>query len=342
MPSLVDSMRLKADQAALEADKLIRIRREQGGIDQLRRDIKTQLDALGQAALTAYRAGEIAHPQLASIGQQIDALNEQIGQREARIEQIRAEKLATPPVVPAAAQAGLPCPSCKQLIPEGAAFCPVCGYKIPKAQPAEAICATCGSPIPAAAQFCPGCGARKAQAPQTIRCTGCGAELPAAAVFCPDCGTRVAAPAPSASPSVPAIMAPVAVAAAPAAAPAPFLVDAPPAVVAPVIAEEPAVAEEAEATPWPEPEVALPDDELAGAAMPVEFEAALPFAEPDEAVIPVAAEAAWPAAEPVEDVIPVEPEAEPGPLTKLCPSCQAALPLEAIFCPDCGARQQAP
>ena len=165
MPSLVDSMRLKADQATLEADKMIRIRREQGAIDQLRRDIKAQLDALSQAALTAYRAGEIAHPQLVSIGQQVDALNEQIGQREGRIEQIRAEKLATPLVVPLAVQAGVPCPSCKRLIPDGAAFCPVCGYKIPKAPPAEATCHSCGSPMPAAAQFCPSCGAHKAQAP---------------------------------------------------------------------------------------------------------------------------------------------------------------------------------
>lgn len=308
MPSLVDSMRLKADQAALEADKLIRIRREQGGIDQLRRDIKAQMDALGQAALTAYRVGEIAHPQLVSICQQVDALNEQIAQRETRVEQIRAEKLATPPVATPAVQAGVPCPSCKQLIPEGAAFCPVCGYKIPKAQPAEAICATCGTPIPAAAQFCPGCGARKAQAPQTILCTGCGAELPATAIFCPDCGARVGSAAPSASP----------------AAPAPLPAAAQPVAVAPVVAEEPVAAEEMEVTPRPE------------------LEAALSFDEPAEAVIPVASEAALPSAEPVEDVIPVEPEVEPKPLTKLCSSCQAELPVEAIFCPGCGARQQAP
>jgi len=162
MPGFVDSMRLKVDQAALEADKLIRIRREQGGIDQLRRDIKAQLDALSQAALTAYRAGEIAHPQLVSICQQIDALNEQIGQREARIEQIRAERLATPP----AAQTGVPCPSCKQLIPDDAAFCPVCGYKIPKAAaPAGSVCPSCGNPMLPGAQFCPHCGARRAPAP---------------------------------------------------------------------------------------------------------------------------------------------------------------------------------
>ena len=288
MPSFVDSMRLKADQAALEADKLIRIRREQGAIDQLRRDIKTQLDALGQAALTAYRAGEIAHPQLVSICQQIDVLDEQIGQREARIEQIRAEKLAPTVAPPTAAGAGMPCPSCKQFIPEDAAFCPACGYKIPKPQPAEIICSACGASIPAAAQFCPNCGARKSQAPQTIRCASCDAELPATAVFCPDCGARVVAAAP--------------------------------AIVAPVVAEELTASEEAEEAS--EPEEAPRSDELAEAST-------------------ASAAAGLPAAEPVEDVVPAMPEVEPELLTKPCPSCRTELPLEAIFCPECGARQQA-
>lgn len=303
MPSLVDSMRLKADQAALEADKLIRIRREQGGIDQLRRDIQTQMDALGQATLSAYRAGEIAHPQLVTICQQLDSLSEQIAQREARIEQIRAEKLATPPVAAPVAQAGVPCPNCKQLIPEGAAFCPLCGYKIPKAQPAEAICATCGTPIPAAAQFCPGCGARKAQASQTIRCTGCGTELPTSSVFCPDCGTRVGGTptAVSHAPIPPAI---------------------PPAVTAPIIPEEVVAPEVAEV---------IPESEL---------EAALVIDEPVEDLVPIAPQELLPPDEPTEGEVPVASEAAPEPLTKPCSSCQAELPVEAVFCPDCGARQQ--
>ena len=283
MPGLMDSMRQKADQAALEADKLVRIRREQAAIDQLRRDIKAQLDALAQAALTAYHAGEIAHPQLVSICRQIDALNEQIAQREARIEQIRAEKLTTPPAPSPRPRTGVPCPNCRQLIPEAAAFCPFCGYQIPKAPPATAPCAACGSPMPAAAQFCPVCGARRAAtpAPQTIRCPGCGAELPAVAVFCPDCGTRVGAGA------VP-----------------PATVTPAPAVVAPVAPAEPILSEEVSVTPEPEP-VLL-------------------------------------SAETAEVVAPGMSEVAPAPLTKRCPACQAELPLEAIFCPECGARQQAP
>lgn len=337
MPGFVDSMRQKADQAALEADKLMRIRREQGAIDQLRRDIKAQLDALGQSTLAAYRAGEITHPQLGNICQQIDAFNEQIGQREARIEQIRAEKLAIPPVAAPAPLTGVPCPSCKQLIPEGAAFCPLCGYKIPKAPPAaESVCPSCGNPMLPETLFCPNCGARRAQALQTIRCTGCGAELPAIAVFCPDCGTRVGAAAPLAPPAPPALI-PAVVA---------------PAVVAPATPEELGITAALEvAVPPAEPDAgeasvtpqaALPSAETIEVATSVTAEAAPPPAEPVEVVAPVILEAALPPIESVPVAAVVVPRAAPDPHTKLCATCQAALPVEAMFCPNCGARQQAP
>ncbi len=342
MPGFIDSMRQKADQAALEADKLMRIRREQNTIDQLRRDIKAQLDALSQSTLAAYRAGEITLPQLVNICQQIDALNEQIDQREARIEQIRAEKLATPPVAAPAPLTGVPCPGCKQLIPEGAAFCPLCGHKIPKAPPAESVCPSCGNPMLPETQFCPNCGARRAQTPQTIRCTGCGTELPAIAVFCPDCGTRVGAAAPLTPPAPPALI-PAVVA---------------PAVVAPAIPEEPGITAALEEAPALE--AAVPPAEPTAGEASVTPQAALAPAETNEVVAPVTAEAAAPPAEPVEVVAPVmleaplppvesvpvaaevAPRAAPDPHTKLCATCQSALPVEAMFCPNCGARQQAP
>ncbi|MFZ1402954.1 MAG: zinc ribbon domain-containing protein [Anaerolineae bacterium] len=249
--SFIKSVRQQADRASLEADKLIRIHGEQAVISQLQRDIKTQLDALAVTTLAAYRSRGLAQPELNAICQQIEGIELQIRQREARVEQIRAERLAAP-----MAQIGVPCPSCRQLIPPDAAFCPLCGFKIPKAPPAEEICQSCGSSRPVAAQFCPTCGGRKIAQPQTIRCMGCSAELPASAVFCPDCGTRTGTSAPPGSSSEPE---PAALSAAPT-----------------------MVATQAEA-----------------------------------------AEAAQP-------------------LTKRCASCQAELPIEATFCPECGSRQQAP
>ena len=212
MPSIVDSVRQQADKAAFEADKLIRIRREQAVIDQLRRDIKTQLDMLGQTALTVYRRGEVNHPELVAIGQQLDALDEQIRQRERAIEQIRAEQLAA-----ASAQPSQPCPRCHRSVPLIAAFCPHCGASIPKIAPAGTACRNCGTSIPANAAFCPNCGARKVAEPPPVRCANFGATLTAGALFCPDCGTRVGQAVspviPAATP--PASSAPVAAAPAP-------------------------------------------------------------------------------------------------------------------------------
>lgn len=286
MPGLFDSMRHKADQAALEADKLMRIRREQAAIDQLRRDIRVQMDALGQAAFTAYRAGEIAHPHLVSICRQIDALTEQIAQHEAQIEQIRAERLAPPPPVLPPTGPTVRCPNCRQPVPAQAAFCPHCGFQVPKAPPAGVVCASCGSAIPAGAQFCPTCGARQAlppppppsPPPQTIRCPSCGAELPTIAVFCPDCGTRLSGTPAPAMPS----------------APRPH---------------------------EPTPTVWLPS-------------------EPEETAVPIATSSLLTEPDPTPAASLPSTEATTLPATKRCPACDAELPLTAVFCGECGTRQE--
>jgi hypothetical protein len=190
MPTVFDSMRQTRDRAALEADKMIRIRREQGAIDQLRRDITTVETELSKAALGAYRAGELTHPAVVLICQQIDALEAQIGQRTARIEQIRLEQIATAPPQP-----GRSCQRCGTEVPISAAFCPGCGAPAPKLAPVER-CVKCGGQLPSNAAFCPTCGTPRDAQPAGKRCAKCSAELPEDAAFCLECGTRVAVAAP--------------------------------------------------------------------------------------------------------------------------------------------------
>lgn len=48
---------------------------------------------------------------------------------------------------------GVPCPSCKTMLPKGAKFCFECGMKL-----AGNTCPTCGNPIVAGAKFCLECG----------------------------------------------------------------------------------------------------------------------------------------------------------------------------------------
>jgi len=277
MPSIVDSVRQQADKAAFEADKLIRVRREQAVIDQLRRDVKAQLDVLGQTALVVYRRGEIGHPELVAIGQRMDALDDQIKQHEKTIEQIRAEQLTAAPSQPTQ-----PCPRCRKPVPVVATFCPHCGSSIPKPSPGGTPCRNCGALIPLSAGFCPNCGAKKVAEPPPVRCVNCGATLTAGAAFCPDCGTRAGQ---SAAPVIPAAVTPT--------SPASFA-----------------------AAPAPPAPVA----EVASVA--------------ETETVPVGLDMQSPAQNQTEP----EPIAPVAPTGKACPNCQASLPQEAVFCPDCGTR----
>jgi len=205
MASIVDSVRQQADKAAYEADKLIRVRREQAVIDQLRRDAKTQLETFGQQALAVYRRGEMSHLELIAIGQRIDALDEQVRQHERTIEQIKAEQLVGTPTQPTQ-----PCPRCRKPVPVIATFCPHCGASIPKPVPGSTACRNCGTLIPTSAGFCPSCGAKKVVEPPPARCSNCGTTLTAGAMFCPDCGSRIGQTAAPVTPAatVPASIAP--------------------------------------------------------------------------------------------------------------------------------------
>ncbi|MCL5035776.1 MAG: SPFH domain-containing protein [Chloroflexi bacterium] len=52
------------------------------------------------------------------------------------------------------------CPSCKQAIPPGSKFCPLCGasMEIASRQTPSAPCPKCGNPVQQGAKFCPDCG----------------------------------------------------------------------------------------------------------------------------------------------------------------------------------------
>jgi predicted amidophosphoribosyltransferase len=342
MPTLLDSMRQTRDKTALEADKMIRIRREQGAIDQLRRDIAATEVELSKAALAAYRAGELTHPTVVQICQQIDALETQISQREARIEQIRQEQIATPPPQP-----GRACSRCGTEVPAAAAFCPGCGAPAPKVAPIE-LCARCGVQLPTSASFCPTCGTPRALRPQPRRCAKCGAELPDAAAFCLECGTRVAV----AVQQAPAVVAPQELA---------------PAFIAPVATVPPArrcqncgesLPEEAafclecgtrvSAAPSPEVVSEPPPSPVAAAVQPPPAEPEPPPTQSEDAAASTKAARATrkkTSAEIKTEPQPVEDEARiaPAPVVEApaerrCPTCNAVLTDDAVFCSDCGAR----
>lgn len=78
------------------------------------------------------------------------------------------------------------CPSCKESIPKGSAYCPYCGK--PNRDTMK-VCSKCGSVITFDAKFCPDCGEKLYESKDIITCKKCGKTLRDTDKFCPDCGT---------------------------------------------------------------------------------------------------------------------------------------------------------
>jgi ribosomal protein L40E len=74
----------------------------------------------------------------------------------------------------------LSCPNCLAPIPEGALFCPECGFDI--GQPL--FCPNCGAKTSPGADICQSCGTWLLEG----KCKFCYAEIPDGAEFCPECG----------------------------------------------------------------------------------------------------------------------------------------------------------
>lgn len=195
--SVLDEMKRRRDQVALEADKMLRINRKQGEIGQWRKQVEQSIVQLGNTAFGLHGLGATLPPELADVCRQIDGLNAQILQGEREIERIRQESLPEP--IPLT---GPRCPSCSFVMPEAATFCPNCGSPRPKPQPTQ-VCGKCGNALPPDARFCAICGqptaapqpetvlASPIDLPTSIICAGCQAEISAQAAFCPLCGTPV-------------------------------------------------------------------------------------------------------------------------------------------------------
>jgi len=197
---LLDSARQQVDRAVFATDKARRIKREQGAIRALRRQIEDEKRHLAEETLALHDRGElVGMPTLLEICGRIDALRQQIGQHEAEIERLRRLEFrpAPQPVLH-----GHICPRCQMALPAEANFCPQCGSTAIDVAPSiEGLtCAACGAEMPREANFCPQCGAPRTEAPmppiETAQeakcCERCGGELPAEADFCPHCGYRLA------------------------------------------------------------------------------------------------------------------------------------------------------
>lgn len=141
------SVQSTAEKAGFEADKLVRVRREEGALATLQNSVQTKLADLGRAALALHRSGGVSDPSLAALAQEIEGLEVQIAQQEEKIAATRNEQhqaaaepgaapaapappAAVPTAAPAAAAAAVECPNCHTQVGASVTFCPECGTRL--------------------------------------------------------------------------------------------------------------------------------------------------------------------------------------------------------------------
>lgn len=146
------SMRQQASKVAFEAEKAVRIKREESAIAGIRSQIDAKARELGKVVLALCEEGEISHPQITPIYEEVKQLQEQIEQLEIKVAGIRAEEYsegAAPTAEPEAEAASPPPPPAEES---------VISPPPPPAEEAQTIaCANCGATVPPG-KFCPECG----------------------------------------------------------------------------------------------------------------------------------------------------------------------------------------
>src|SRR5271157_5311095 len=81
-----------ADRATFEANKLVRVQRKQGTLNDLRAKKQTRMGDLGQMALTLYHNGALTDPSIAALAQEVSDLEAQINAQQMKVDSIKAEQ----------------------------------------------------------------------------------------------------------------------------------------------------------------------------------------------------------------------------------------------------------
>lgn len=159
MSGFIDRLRSGAGKAAFEADKLRRIAAEQSSLKTLKEEVKKITQELGALTYDLHGSGRVQQPELVQICRRIDALQAQIASLEEKLEAIRAEEFVEEAA--AATYTGRVCPRGHGPIAPENNFCVHCGAAAIVAAPPQSqgpVCDECGADLPREARFCTECG----------------------------------------------------------------------------------------------------------------------------------------------------------------------------------------
>ncbi|NLX35323.1 MAG: hypothetical protein GXY68_01395 [Chloroflexi bacterium] len=169
------SVRQGAAKVAFEADKMVKVRKQEQAIADVEKQVREQYTSLGEGVLKLYRESMIDHPTIAAAHEQMSALEQQIDQLQRELEQIKAEEYvpetpgAAPSVTESSGQPATPPPPVASVAP---------------AAPVQSVPPSAPAPLAPVAQSAP----EPAAAAEVRHCTNCGATLPDKGAFCPECG----------------------------------------------------------------------------------------------------------------------------------------------------------
>ena len=331
MTGLFDKIRHSANKAtrmaAFEAEKLRRTTTVQATIRTLKSEVERTTQEVGRVTLKLYKDGSITQSELAQICERAVSLQEQVAANEAELEAIRAEVFTDSEV---SAQYGRVCPNGHGPLPAQDNFCQVCGAPATEVSPpatTRLACPNCGVAMASGARFCSSCGQTvvlpESTQLQTLQakdtCESCGAELLPDSIFCAECGHKVAQPEEDAAP-----------------------------VEMSDWLEQPEVEETAETeieTPWPITPVSETETEPLNGVLEIE-EAHVQEGDPliadnlheSEQLTQLEKSEAGDDRLIVDEDTPAGEVDETEPIIDKCPSCDALLLPEAVFCAECGNR----
>lgn len=181
MSGIFRSIRRGADRAAFEAERLVRVQREQSKLSNLSAEKRDRLVEIGERVWELFQAQQVTDARLLALCGQVQGLNTQIADQERTVERIKEEQPPEPPK----------CSACGRELAPSDTFCPACGARVTATSaPAGAAPAGASSASQAVIDVQPSPPA--AATPAARACPKCGRSLRAGATFCGGCGTRLA------------------------------------------------------------------------------------------------------------------------------------------------------
>jgi zinc-ribbon domain len=156
MPDLFGKLKGGAEKVAFEADKMARLNRARGEVDQVKRQIESQYTKLGEMYYQQYAHPAAESPAYEEVCQNIAELEGELNEKQAEVQRINAEAYG--------AQGGQPAVLAPEVAAEvpAAAAAAVASPAPPEAAPQARFCPNCGQELASAVKFCTNCGAKLA------------------------------------------------------------------------------------------------------------------------------------------------------------------------------------